>query len=260
MKCFWRRFFLIGNEPPPPMCSLLNFFLLCLVLAPFAVFVLHGQTFRWSLLIEYRAVFVRGWLMTIGLAAAAFFLSSFLGMLFALAKRSSVRLLRMFASLYIELIRGTPLLVQLLFFFYVIASALHVENRYTVGCVILSVFTGAYIAEIIRSGIENISQSQIQAARALGFSKGQIYRHIIFPQAFRQVLPPLAGQFASLIKDSSLLSILGISEFTYSAEQVNSATYSTLESFFPLAIGYLILTLPISIWSKHLEKRYRYET
>ena len=82
---------------------------------------------------------------------------------------------------------------------------------------------------------------------------------MIAPQALRQILPPLAGQFASLIKDSSLLSIIGIGEFTLAAQQVNSATYRTLESYLPLAIGYLALTLPISLLSKMLEKRLRYE-
>lgn len=255
-----RRIFLIDDGPPSWLAMLANLLLLCAVLAPVAVFVLHGQPFRWSILYEYRAVFISGWVTTVSIAAAAFILSACIGVLCAIAKRSHVRLLRMIATLYIEIFRGTPLLVQLLFIFYVIANALHLENRYMVGCAILSLFSGAYIAEIIRSGIESIRESQIQSARSLGFNKQQIYSHVIFPQAFRQVLPPLAGQFASLIKDSSLLSILGISEFTYSAQQVNSATYSTLESFFPLAVGYLILTLPISMWSKHLEKRFRYET
>ena len=91
-------------------------------------------------------------------------------------------------------------------------------------------------------------------------SKKQTYQFVIFPLAFRQCLPPLTGQFASIIKDSSLLSIIGISELTYSAEQISSATYSTLECYFPLALGYLILTLPVSLVSKYLEKSFKYES
>ena len=102
--------------------------------------------------------------------------------------------------------------------------------------------------------------SQLESARAIGLSGGQTYRYVIFPQALRQVLPPLAGQFASIVKDSSLLSIIGLSEFTYTAQQVNSATYSTLESYLPLAVGYLILTLPISLWTHGLGRTLRYET
>lgn len=187
-------------------------------------------------------------------------LSLGIGILSALARRSNFLILRYIAAIYIEFIRGTPLLVQILFFFYVAAHAVDVDNRYVVGVVTLSLFSGAYISEMVRAGMDNIRKSQLDSAKAIGLTTLQTYRYVIFPQAFRQLLPPLTGQFASLIKDSSLLSIIGINELTNSAQQVNSATYSTLESFFPLAFGYLILTLPISLWSKRLEQKYKYET
>ena len=148
----------------------------------------------------------------------------------------------------------------MLIFYYVVAQSFHIENRYLVGVLTLSVFSGAYISEVIRSGIESVGQSQLDSARAIGLTTLQTYRYVIFPQAIRQMLPPLAGQFASLIKDSSLLSIVGISEFALNAQDVGSYTYSTLESYIPLAIGYLILTLPISLWTQSLERRHRFET
>jgi polar amino acid transport system permease protein len=150
--------------------------------------------------------------------------------------------------------------VQILIFFYVIASAVHLENRYVVGILTLAIFSGAYIAEIIRAGIESVGKSQIESARAIGLTRAQTYRYVVLPQALRQTLPPLAGQFVSLIKDSSLLSIIAISEFTLNAQQINSYTFSTLESYLPLAMGYLLLTLPISFWTRWLEKRMKYET
>ena len=153
-----------------------------------------------------------------------------------------------------------PLLVLILVLFYVVANALNITDRFLVGVVVLSLFAGAYIAEIIRSGIESVGASQRESARAIGLTTAQTYRYVIFPQALRQVLPPLAGQFASIVKDSSLLSIIGLAEFTYTAQQVNSATYSTLESYLPLAVGYLVLTLPISLWTNTLGKSIRYET
>jgi len=119
-------------------------------------------------------------------------------------------------------------------------------------------FAGAYISEIIRAGIENVSETQLESARAIGLTRYQIYRYIITPQVTRQILPPLAGQFASLIKDSSLLSVISVSEFTLNAQEVNAFTFSTLESYLPLALGYLVLTLPISLWTKQLEKKFRY--
>ena len=150
--------------------------------------------------------------------------------------------------------------MQILIFFYVVADAFHVENRYVVGVLVLSFFSGAYISEVIRAGIESVGASQLESARAIGLTRGQTYRYVIFPQAFRLTLPPLAGQFVSLIKDSSLLSIIAINEFTQNAREVNAFTYSTLESYLPLAFGYLVLTLPISLLTRALEKRVKYET
>jgi polar amino acid transport system permease protein len=237
-----------------------NVFLVMVLLAPLCFFVFYGQIYRWRIVWDYRMAFVNGWLVTIAISAISFLLSSLIGILCALAKRSSLLLLRYLATIYIEAIRGTPLLVQVLFFFYVFAYAVGLENRYVVGILTLSLFSGAYLAEIFRAGIESVSETQWKSAKAIGLTSTQTYRFVIAPQAFRVTLPPLSGQLASLIKDSSLLSIIGINEFTYSAQQVNSATYSTLESYIPLAIGYLILTLPISLWSKSLEKKFLYET
>jgi polar amino acid transport system permease protein len=129
-----------------------------------------------------------------------------------------------------------------------------------VGVLALSLFAGAYLAEMIRSGIESVRDSQLESARAIGLTRGQTYRYVIFPQVVRQLIPPLTGQFASIIKDSSLLSIIAVSEFTLNAQEVNAFTYSTLESYLPLAIGYLVLTLPVSLFSQALERRYRFAT
>jgi polar amino acid transport system permease protein len=168
--------------------------------------------------------------------------------------------LRYLSKIYVEIVRGTPLLAQILIFFYVVAPAFSVGNRYVVGVLTLAFFSGAYISEIIRAGIESVGRSQLESAKAIGLTRAQTYRYVIFPQAVRQSLPPLAGQFVSLVKDSSLLSIIGISEFTLNAEMVNARTYSTLESYLPLAAGYLLLTLPISIWTRRLEQRHKFET
>ena len=231
-----------------------------LLLAATCFAILQALSWNWSGVWAYREVFWRGWLNTIWISAAALALSILLGSLAALANRSRYPALRWFATGYVELVRGTPLLVQLLILFYVVGNAIGLEDRYLAGIIILAVFSGAYIAEMIRSGIDSVGKSQLESARAIGLTRWQTYRHVIFPQAIRNVLPPLAGQAASIIKDSSLLSILGIGEFTLAAQQVNSATYSTLESYLPLAIGYLALTLPVSLLARALEKKFRYES
>jgi len=212
--------------------------------------------FNWQNVYEYKQKFIDGFIMTIIISFFALILSFFIGVFFAYAQNSKLILLRFIARMYIELIRGTPLLVQILIFFYVFANNLGFENRYVVGVVILALFAGAYVCEIIRASIQSIDKDQFEASKALGLSDYQMYRYIIFPQAFKRMLPPLAGQFASIIKDSSLLSIISVSEFTMNAQEVNAYTYSTLESYIPLAIGYLLLTYPISYYSSYLEKKY----
>ena len=225
-------------------------------------FSFHQLTYdwNWSAVYRYRRSLLSGWLITIAISVASLLLSTFIGLGFALMRRVRFLPARYFGHLYVEVVRGTPLLVQILIFFYVVAAAFHVEDRYFVGILILSFFSGAYISEIIRAGIESIGQSQLDAAKAIGLTRAQTYRYVVFPQALRLTLPPLAGQFVSLIKDSSLLSIIAVNEFTQAARDVNSVTYSSLESYLPLAIGYLILTLPISLWTRTLEKKVRFET
>lgn len=214
-----------------------------------------SYNFNWSQVYEYKQKFINGFIMTFIISFFALILSFIIGLFFAYAQNSKLIILRFFARFYIELIRGTPLLVQILIFFYVFANNLGFENRYIVGTFILAIFSGAYVSEIIRAAIESIEKEQFETSLSLGMTNYQMYRYIIFPQAFKRMLPALTGQFASIIKDSSLLSIIAISEFTMNAQEVDAITYSTLESYIPLAIGYLILTYPISYYTKSLEKK-----
>ena len=215
---------------------------------------------NWNAIWQYRQKFVQGWLITVAISAAALLVSLVIGLLTALARRSALLPLRYLSMLYVESVRGTPLLVQILILFYVVANAFGIENRYLVGVLALSLFAGAYLSEMIRAGIESIRDSQLESARAIGLTRGQTYRYVIFPQVVRQLIPPLTGQFASIIKDSSLLSIIAVNEFTLNAQEVNAFTYSTLESYLPLAVGYLLLTLPISLFSRILERKFHYAT
>lgn len=248
------------NARHSALSAALSFALAATVLSAACVAVLKASAWDWSGVWNYRAVFWRGWLNTLWISAISLAASILLGLLAALARRAPYPALRWLSAGYVELVRGTPLLVQILILFYVVADAAGLENRYAAGIVILSIFSGAYIAEMIRAGIASVGASQLESAKAIGLSPFQTYRHVIFPQAVRHVLPPLAGQTASIIKDSSLLSIIGIQEFTLAAQQVNSATYSTLESYLPLAVGYLLLTFPVSLAARALERRFLYET
>jgi polar amino acid transport system permease protein len=235
-----------------------------LVIAAFAAllalaFSRFDSTWNWAGVWEYRQKFLLGWLTTVALSLAALVASSLIGIVVALLLQSRNVMLEAVGRVYVELIRGTPLLVQLLIGFYVIASAVGLNNRFVVGVLVLSLFSGAYMAEIFRGGLAAIPATQRDAARAIGLTPWQTLRLVILPQAVRIVLPPIAGQLVSLVKDSSLLSVIAISEFTLAAQEVNAFTYSTLESYLPLAAGYLALTLPLSALSRFLEGRFKYE-
>ncbi len=259
MKTF---FFDNGRDPVPAWARAVHLTLAFALLAGVFYFAASRSSYVWDwvAVAPYWRKFVNGWFLTLAISSGALVLSCLIGLAFALARLSSLLPLRYLSRLYVELIRGTPLLVQLTISFYIVANGFGIGNRYLVGALALAIFNGAYISEIIRAGIESVGASQWESARAIGLSTAQTYRYVVFPQAVRQTLPPLAGQFASLIKDSSLLSVLGISEFTLNGQEVSSFTYSTFESYLPLAAGYLILTLPISLWVKAMERRHKYET
>jgi len=226
----------------------------------FAAFASLEYQWNWSQVYRYKAKFVDGWLLTVGISSVSLLLSCLIGGLSVLSCRSRFLPLRYAAKVYIETTRGTPLLVQLLILFYVFADAVNLQDRFTVGVLVLSLFSGAYVSEIFRAGIESVGRSQLLSAKAIGLSPYQSFRYVVCPQALRRSLPALAGQFANLIKDSSLLSIIAISEFTLNAQEVNSATLSSFESFLPLAVGYLMLTLPIFHLSRRLEESLSFET
>ena len=250
------------NDAPSLSSRILAFALVFLLLSAIFSFAFSQLQYgwNWSAVWQYRQKFLQGWMTTLLISVAALGLSLLISIFFALARRSRLLVLRYLAMLYIEGVRGTPLLVQILVFFYVVADAFGINNRYLVGILTLAFFAGAYLSEIIRAGIESIGESQLESARAIGLTTFQTYRFVILPQVVRRILPPLAGQFASLVKDSSLLSIIAVSEFTLNAQEVNAYTFSTLESYLPLAVGYLLLTLPISLFSRHLEQKFRYAT
>ena len=248
------------RAPAPFWAKAATFIALLIVLSLVCTGVLMGSTKQWTAVWGYRQAFVQGWILTLLISALALAGSSVIGVIAALTYRSEILLIRYVSTIYVTFVRGTPFLVLILLLFYGVPQITQHASRLFVGVLALSLFAGAYIAEIVRAGIGSVGQSQRDSARAIGLTRVQTYRYVIAPQAIRHILPPLAGQFASLIKDSSLLFVIGLPEVTYAAQQINSATYSTLESFLPLALAYLILTLPIALASNVLEGRFRYET
>jgi polar amino acid transport system permease protein len=251
-----------GDVSPPPVARVLNSLFAMLVLIGVVWISLTTLHLDWGGVWNFRVELFDGWLMTVGITAEALVLSTVVGFILALGQRSYVLPVRYLARFFVEVVRCIPLLALIYLFWYGFEGAFGIGNEYRIqsGILILTLFEGAYISEIFRAGIESVGKTQIESARAIGFTRTQTYRYVIIPQAFRQVLPPLVGQLVSLIKDSSLLSVIAIAEFTQSAQQASSINYDNLETYFALAVGYLVLTVPISLWSRWLERRFKYET
>jgi len=177
-----------------------------------------------------------------------------LGLVTGLCRLSSNPTLRHLSTVYVELVRGTPLLVQIFIFYFFIGTVLNLSREFA-GVAALALFTGAYVAEIVRSGVQSIAKGQGEAARSLGLDAGQSMRYVILPQAFKRVLPPLAGQFISLVKDTSLVSVIAITELTKSGREAITTSFSTFEIWFCVAALYLVINLPLSYFASRLERR-----
>jgi polar amino acid transport system permease protein len=210
---------------------------------------------NWRVTWDYRSLYVQGLYYTLMISAGAICLGFFLGLAGGLARVSGNALARETARLYVIFFRGTPLLIQIYIFYFCLAAAIHYDNAVVIGMVALAAFSGAYITEIVRGGIESIARGQMEAALSTGLGKWQAMRYVIFPQAFRRIIPPVTGQFVSLIKDSSLLSVISVRELTKASEVINATTYKTFEAYLPLALMYLILTYPLSYLTQRLERR-----
>lgn len=177
-----------------------------------------------------------------------------LGVFTGLCRVAKNPALRGGAIIYVELIRGTPLLVQIFIFYFFIGTVLDLD-RVVAGIGALGIFAGAYVAEIVRAGIQSIPRGQMEAARSVGMTVPQAMRHIILPQAFKRTLPPLAGQFISLIKDSSLVSVIAITDLTKSGREVVTSSFATFEVWFIVAALYLVVTSVLSQVIFWMERR-----
>jgi polar amino acid transport system permease protein len=187
-----------------------------------------------------------------------------LGLIGGVARISSNPTLKWSAITYVELIRGSPLLVQIFIWYFVLATLVNeLLKKYGIaeipalwyGVAALACFTGAYVTEIVRAGIQSIHRGQIEAARSLGMTGAQALRYIILPQALRRILPPLAGQFISLIKDSSLLGMIAIRELTKATREAITVSLQPYEFWFVCALLYLVLTFTLSMFVQYLERR-----
>lgn len=202
----------------------------------------------------YKSVFLNGLLLTLLLAIAAIILGSAIGLLLALGKRSSNRWVRIAASAYIDFFRIVPILILLVWVYYAMPILLGISiDAFWTGVLVLSAVLSAYVAETVRAGIEAIPSGQVDAALTLGYSKFQALTRIVLPQALRQMLAPLVGNYIELIKNTSLTTVIAVNELLHSGQILISQTYRPLEIYTAIAVLYLVVMLPVVMISKKFE-------
>lgn len=200
---------------------------------------------------RYNSFFLEGIRNTLIISAFSVLIGTVLGTLLAMLRMSKLLPLRLIATAYIEFIRGTPLMVQLMFIFYGLPmigvsfpdiSFIPDFSRFTAGIVAMSMNSCAYVAEIIRSGIQAVDSGQMEAARSIGYSHPQAMAYIVLPQAIRNILPALGNEFVTVIKESSIVSVIGIADLMFRTKDVIAVTYRTLASLAIAAILYFCMT------------------
>ena len=249
------------DEKTPPAKAAVSLVIAAALIVVFFWLSLSRIDYRpdFSFLPEFKIRIWDGFWLTVAVSLASMVVSLLLGSLAAGGEMSRWLPLRYLSRAYVVFIRGTPLIMQIYLFFYLVGTAWGVENRFWAGVIILSVFQGAYISEILRGSFNSIEASQLESARAVGFSPVQTLRFVIIPQMTARTLPALAGQFASVIKDSSLLSMISVTELTQTMREISAVNLNLVECYLFLGVLYLILTLPVVLVSNLLEKRFRYE-
>ena len=191
--------------------------------------------------------------VTLKISFFAMILTLVLGIIVALMKLSSMVFLRDIATVYITIVRGTPLLVQIFLFYFIVANIFELE-RFVAGILSLGIFFGAYMAEILRGAIQSIDKGQLEAAKSLGISNFQAMRYIILPQAFKRALPTLVGETIALVKDSSLVSVISITDLTKVGKEIVANTFSPFETWIVIALLYLCITSSLSYIGHRIEK------
>ena len=221
----------------------------------FSLETIQEKYLDFGLIFDRIDVILQAVLVTIALALLAEIIGVVLGLALALLKISRSPLLSFPAQLYIDLFRGTPLLVQItIIYFTTPLIGITFQSLFYAGLTALALNSAAYVAEIFRSGIQSIDKGQMEAGRASGLTYPQTMRHIIVPQAFRRVIPPLTNEFVTLVKDTSLVSVIGLVELLKSAQDIRAETFNGTP-LIAAALIYLAICLPLIYLSNALERR-----
>ncbi|MGI6220285.1 MAG: amino acid ABC transporter permease [Coriobacteriales bacterium] len=198
----------------------------------------------------------KGLLLTLELSVISLIIAMILGLVACLMGMSKIKILNIINSVYIAIIRGTPLLVQAFFIYFGVTGALHMSmTAFTAGVIALSLNAGGYLSEIFRGGIQAVDRGQMEAARSLGLSYGQALRKIVIPQAIRIVIPSVVNQCCITIKDTSIICVIGLAELTMVGKQIIARTYMPFEVWIMVGILYFVVIYALTIAARKLEKK-----
>lgn len=195
--------------------------------------------------------------ITVEITALSVFFGMLIGIIVALARLSDFKILRWLGNVYVDFIRGTPLLIQIFLVYFALPSIIgHRVDAFFAAISACSINSGAYVAEVFRGGIQSIDVGQMEAGRSLGMTWWQTMRYIILPQAFKRIIPPLGNEFIAMLKDSSLVSVIGFEELTRRGQLIIARTYASFEIWMAVAIIYLILTFTVARLTGLLERKF----
>lgn len=217
------------------------------------------MNFRWDLIAESFPLLVAAAFVTIKISALSVAIGLFIGIFAGIARICPVPFIRWISAVYIDFIRGVPLLVQIFLIYFglpKLVPGLRIEPFYA-AIAACGINSGAYVGEIIRAGIQSIDKGQMEAGRSLGMNYVQTMSYIIMPQALKRILPPLGNEFIAMLKESSLVSVIGFEELTRQGQLIIARTYAPFEIWICVAIIYLVMTVTISQIVAFLERRYR---
>ena len=211
-----------------------------------------------SLIVNSLPLLLKGAGLTLEITALAVGLGLVIGLFLGLAQLSKSAFLRWPAKVYVDIIRGTPLLIQIFIIYFALPNIIGERiDPFLAAVAACSLNSGAYIAEIFRAGIQSIALGQLRAGLSLGMTYPQTMRYVVLPQAVKRIIPPLGNEFIAMLKDSSLVSVIGFEELTRSGQLIISETYGSLEIWSAVAVLYLVMTLSITRIVSFLEKRFR---
>lgn len=212
--------------------------------------------FNWAGIIDFLPQLMTGLYYTLLISIVGLFIGFILGAIFGLGRISKNKIVYGMASVYIEIIRGTPVLVQAIWIFFALPLIIgQTLNSIVAGIIVIALNSGAYIAEIVRGSVQSVDKGQMEAGRSLGLNPGQTMRHIIWPQAFKRMIPPLGNQFIISIKDTSLLSVILVPELIFQGRLIAANHFNAVEIYTAVAVFYLVITLSLSLILRQFERR-----